>query len=229
MVFAPPYQPRNVLKNEVASVGTPVEACFFQTGGQRRQVKGGLYLRRITLVRIIDEWRVRGDQHQMVGYRLAGDLGEIVIAESKLPRVGKVGGNIRLGVLLVDGAGGTVQPRLVVVGWVEGRRVGRTGQLRVSICAWESSEVIVKSVVLLHDDDHMADQTLGWHGFASFRRRPGCSGSYGAACLSEGSKIMRGRVICQASGFVHMIEKQRRGAAFRERELQRLGALVLQM
>src|SRR2546425_2258285 len=165
MVFAPPYQPRNVLKNEVASVGTPVEACFFQTGGQRRQVKGGLYLRRITLVRIIDEWRVRGDQHQMVGYRLAGDLGEIVIAESKLPRVGKVGGNIRLGVLLVDGAGGTVQPRLVVVGWVEGRRVGRTGQLRVSICAWESSEVIVKSVVLLHDDDHMADQTLGWHGF----------------------------------------------------------------
>src|SRR3989442_8798387 len=150
----------------------------------------------------------------MVGYRLAGDLGEIVIAESKLARVGKVGGNIRLGVLLVDGAGGTVQPRLVVVGRVEGRRVGRTGQLRVSIRAWESSEVIVKSVVLFHDDDHMADQTLGWHGFASFRRRPGRSGSYGAACLSEGSKIMCGRVICQARLMRPHDRKTKAGAAF---------------
>src|SRR2546426_9732470 len=94
MVFAPPYQPRNVLKNEVASVGTPVEACFFQTGGQRRQVKGRPQLRRIALVRIIHEWRGRGDQHQMGWYRLAGGPRGKVIAERKMPAVGQIGREI---------------------------------------------------------------------------------------------------------------------------------------
>src|SRR6266478_4479154 len=113
----------------------------------------------------------------MVGDRLAGDLGEIVIAERKLLCVGEVRGNIRLAVLLADRPGGPVQPRLVVVGWVEGRWVWRTGQGGVAIRTREGAEVIVKRVVLLHDEDHMTDEPLGGHRSLLLQARWGLSGS----------------------------------------------------
>src|SRR5215471_5348145 len=94
---------------------------------------------------------------QVVGLRLTRYIGEIVVTQSVLLRVGPIGGYVVAFVLLPNASAVTLsrEPSAVVVRWIR-YRVRSGGQLH-AIGARKRAEVVVESVILFDDDDYMRD------------------------------------------------------------------------
>jgi hypothetical protein len=106
---------------------------------------------------VVDQRRVGGDQHQVIRFRLAGDLGEIVVAEGEVLRECPIGGNILLPILKMHGTLSPIQPRLVVMRGIV-NQVLSVRQLH-AIRTGEGAKVVVEGMVLFDDDDYVLDGT----------------------------------------------------------------------
>ncbi len=102
----------------------------------------------------------------MVGLRLAGDLGEIVITKGELVGEGEVIGDIALVILLFNGGAGATesfQPGAVSVRRVTaGGRIGRMWEM-LARGAGESAEIIIKGMVFFDDDDDVVNRVVRFH------------------------------------------------------------------
>ncbi len=106
---------------------------------------------------VVDDRRVRRDQHEVVGLGLAGYVGEIVVTQGVLLSVRPVSGDVVSSVLLVNGAGRALKPGHMIVARVGRGGVGRVRE-RDAVGAGETPEVVVEGVVLFDNDDNV----LNW-------------------------------------------------------------------
>ena len=136
----------------VAAVVAPRVPGLLELGRERRDVHHLRRLHPVVARRVVDPRRVGRDQHQVVRRRRPGDLGEVPVAERVLLRVRPVGRDVARAVLLAHRAGRAVQPGLVRVARVDGRRVRGVRERAVSVGAREPSEVVVVAVVLLDEE-----------------------------------------------------------------------------
>ena len=81
----------------------------------------------VPMVRIVDQRGVASDQHQVVRGRRAGYVGEVVVAQRELLRVGKVRRDIPTRVLFVNSLVSALEPCLVVVPWRHAWRIRAGG------------------------------------------------------------------------------------------------------
>ena len=87
----------------VAPVVPPRQVGLHQICGQRRELKHRSPRPAPVPGRVLDHRGVRGDQHQMVGRGRPGHIGEIVVAQRELSRVGKVRRDVLFGKLQPGG------------------------------------------------------------------------------------------------------------------------------
>src|SRR5438067_6151592 len=79
----------------VTAVITPAEPGLLECGGQGWDVERRLVLDRVAVMRIVDDRRVRGDQHQVIWRRWTGDLREVPVAQRVSLRITPIVGDIR--------------------------------------------------------------------------------------------------------------------------------------
>src|ERR1700674_1921606 len=144
----------------VPTVVAPAEARLLQVGRERRKVEWRLHVDRVAVVRVVDDWRICCDQHQVVGRRWTGNGSEVFIAERVLLRVTPIVRDVRLAVLLLGGTSGPPEPGRMVVRMVGGRRISGERQIRITVRTGEPPEIVVECVVLFDDDHHMLNWTL---------------------------------------------------------------------
>ena len=112
--------------------------------------------------RIVDQGGVGHDQHQVVGRRGPGYVGEVVVTERELAGVAPVVRDVRLLELHARRRGVPGEPRRVPVIGILRRRVGAACH-RGAVPAGEGPEVVVVAVVLLDDDHDMLDRAGRCH------------------------------------------------------------------
>src|SRR3989442_2456666 len=102
-------------------------------------------------MRVIDEWRISSQHHQMVWRRRSRNSGEIIVAQRNLSSMCKIRWNISLNELVADRGRLASQPCAVSMIRVSWRRVRRPRH-RHPVCAGKSAEIIVEGMILLEND-----------------------------------------------------------------------------
>lgn len=98
-------------RNEVECIPPvvpPVKPGTFQAGRERWQIEWWLQFDGVSMVGIVDQWRVSSYEHEVVRGRWTSYLGKVVVAQCELLRIGEVGRDIFLGVLLASGFSGAL-------------------------------------------------------------------------------------------------------------------------
>src|SRR5258708_27070794 len=99
----------------------------------------------------------------MVGFRLARDLGEVVIAERILPGEAEITGNVHLKVLLSNGAVCAAQPGGMIVPRIAGRRVGCVREASHPTRTRKGTEVVIEGMVLLDAEYDIFHRVMWLH------------------------------------------------------------------
>src|SRR2546426_10702476 len=107
-------------------------------------------------MRVIDEWRISSQQHQMVRRRRSRNISEIIVAQRKLSSIRKIRWNISLNELLADRSRLASQPCAVSMTRVPWRRIRRPRH-RHPVNSGKSAEIIVESMILLENYHNAVD------------------------------------------------------------------------
>src|SRR5205809_1670694 len=106
--------------------------------------------------RSVDDRRVGAEEQEVIRCGRSGDIRVVVIAEAKLPRIGKVRGYVLLDELLAGGGRLSGEPRGMGVRMIPRGRIRRSRQSS-TVRTGEGAEVVVERMVLFEDDHHMLD------------------------------------------------------------------------
>src|SRR5262249_21669539 len=102
-----------------------------------------------------------GNQHEVIGGRIAGDVGVEVVAESELLRIGPVRLNVSLLVLLAHDFCGACEPGGMVVAKSTRWGIGSVRQTVDPVYPGIGPEVAIKSMILFEDDDDVVERAFG--------------------------------------------------------------------
>src|SRR5580700_2178700 len=151
-------------------VSSPCKLCLLQRLRHCLKVERLLGLVRTAFGRVIDYRGGCCDEHQMVGFGLAGHFREVIVAQRKLPREREICRNVVFTVLQFHRARRALQPCCVIVwrvaasGWILRQRKACT------VYAGEGTEVIVEAVILLNDDHNMLNWIVRLHALLESTR-----------------------------------------------------------
>src|SRR5438445_1459650 len=135
----------------VPAIVPPGQIVRFEAHRERRSDPG-----RVAWVRVIDEWRISSQHHQMVWRRRSRNIGEIIVAQRKLSSIRKIRWNISLNELLADRSRLSGQPCAVSMIRVPWRRIRRPRHHH-PVSAGESAEVIVQGMIFLENDHNVVN------------------------------------------------------------------------